>query len=139
MKRALARFSDVVQRAHRFLDRRIFVRPVLKVEIHIVEAERLQAGVDVLHERRVPSVHWAFAIRPRRYAAFGDQDRFLASAPQRTAEQRLRLSRAVPQSGIEQGDTQVERSLNGVHELPLVEATIRAANLPGANADGGYL
>src|SRR5579884_1282964 len=131
----LALAHDVVERAHRLLERREAVGPVHEVHVDVVGAEVLQALVDRREHARtaaVPEV-WLVAVV---HAELRDDEGLVATPPQRLTEGLLGRAHAVPLGGVEAVDPEVERAADGPLELGRRDVAVASADLPAPVPDG---
>jgi hypothetical protein len=100
---------------------------VQKVDVDVVG---LEAGAGILE--RLDDLGGLEVVR-------GDlvrDDRVLAAAHQPLAEHRLRVAGGVGLGGVEEGDAEVERAVDGADALRVVRASPPlAAHRPGAEAE----
>ena len=134
----LAGLHDLLQRAHRLLQRRLSVRPVDQIDIHIVGPESLQTAIDRRQRRLATAVALPLSFRPVD-AELGDDDRLLAPRAQRLAQKPLGLPISITFRRVEEIYPQVERALHRGHDLVFIKMTVSAANLPAAIADRRYV
>ncbi len=115
----LALILDAAELTDRVLDRDRRINAVKIIEIDMIDAEPLQARLDgCARSERRPVV----AGLPVRELA-GD-DETVAIFADRLAEQLLVMARAIADRGIEEGDTKIDRAVDGAHRLRVVRATI---------------
>src|SRR5881398_2239538 len=134
----LPRAHQVGHRAHRVLDRRVRIHAVLVVEVDRLEAEALQAPVARgAHVLRAP----VDGAHPRVVAAhdaeLGGDDDLLAPAAEGAPDQLLVGVRAVHVGGVEEGDAEVERAVDGGDRLVVVARAVELRHPHAAEADGG--
>ena len=127
----LAGRDQLGHRADGLLDRDGLVDAVLVVEVDVVDAEPLQRGVaggaDVLR----PAVDAdPGAVGAALVAELGGQLDLVAAAGDRLADQLLVGERAVHVGGVEEGDAEVERAVDGRDALRLVGGCRRTPTCP---------
>ena len=119
----LALGHQLGQRADGVLDRRVRVHPVLVVEVDVVGAEppqrSLDRGADV--GRAAVEVPRA-AAGVRHEAELGRQHHLVAAALDGPADELLVGERAVDLGGVDEGDAQFERPVDGADRLGVVGA-----------------
>jgi hypothetical protein len=107
----------------------------MQVQVDVVHAERTETVVDVAHERLVASIGRPLAVRSGRQTALGHHDCFLPASAKSTRQERFRATGSVAERGVEQRDTQIQRSRDGSQKVLLVVRAVLAADLPGPEAD----
>jgi hypothetical protein len=117
----LADADQIVQRAQRLLPRRERVVAVDLVEVDVIGAEALQAGVDGVHDvaARQPDRVGAAAGAP---AGLGRHHHILAPRAQRLAQDLLRAARRVDVGAVEEVDPRVQADAHQPIGLRLVGA-----------------
>ena len=124
----LARLDELLHRADGLLDRDVRVHAVLVVQVDIVDVEPMkrasQASVDVV--RRAVDAHPG-AVRVPHIAELGRQLRLGAATGDGFPEELLVRVGAVHVSGVEQGDAQVEGTVDSVGRLSLIGLAVGAA------------
>ena len=137
----LAGAHDVVQRLERLLDRHVVVPAMDLVEIDVVGAEPLQAGVDLGQDRLARQ---AGAVRPLAHAAVDlGRDHHLVApreVEQRAADDLFAGAVRIDVGGVEEVDAEVERLLDErparrLAERPRVVAALGLAVAHAAQAD----
>ena len=126
---------DVLEGAHRLLERGPVVGPVHEVDVDAVGAEVLEALLDRCHDACAAGVAEVRLV-PISDAELGDEDRVPAAPAERPSERALRRAEAVPLGGVEAVDAEVERAPDGAGEFRLLDPPVAAADLPAAEADG---
>ena len=99
--------------ADRLLDRRVGIDPVLVEEVDRVDAEPLQrafAGAARIFRAAVDADRLVAVPAQRE---LGGDDEAVAPAPDRLAEQLLVGERAVHFGGVEEGDAEIDRAVDG--------------------------
>ena len=128
----LALADQLVERAQRLFDRRVRIGEMHLVEVDLVGAQPLQAGLDGLHDR---------SARERAGSALLSQPNLVARTTslrrgaERLAEELFRRAVAVDVGGVEQRDAEIERAMHhGARNGDVMDA---AAEVVAADADDG--
>jgi hypothetical protein len=134
----LAGLDELAEGAPGVLDRHGGVHAVLVVEVDDVDAEPLQRGVaraaDVLGAA-VDADH--AAVRRPLVAELGGQHDLVAPAGDGPADQLLVGERAVHVGGVEEGDAEIQRTVDRALGLGLVTGAVELAHPHAAQALGG--
>src|SRR5207248_6426574 len=99
---------ELVEGAHRLLERDGAVRPVHEIDVDVVGAEVLEGLVDRGEgslPAAVPKVRLVAVVHPE----LADDDRLVPPASERLAEGSFRRTHAVPLGRVEAVDAEVER------------------------------
>ena len=134
-KAGLALPHDLVERAHRLLERCGRVRPVDEQDVHVVRAEIEQALIDGGEDRLGAAVA---ALGPVAVAdaALGDDEHVLAPPCERLAEEPLRLPSAVGGRGVEAVDPYVYGVVDRLGDLGSLDVAVAAPHLPAPEPEG---
>ena len=142
MWRILPSLHQLGERADGVLDRRVRVDAVLVVQVDVVGAEPPQRALD-----RGADVGRAAVEAPRAAAGVGDeaelgrQHDLVAAALHGPADELLVGVGAVDLGGVDEGDAEVERPVDGADRLGVVGAGagVGVGHAHGAQADAGDL
>src|SRR5712671_121634 len=105
-----------------------------EIEVHMIRLQPLQALLDRRHDAG------AAAVPPGRYFVvahpeFGDDADIPTAAAERASQCLLRHPHPVRFGGVEAGYAIVDRLLDGVLKLALVDPAVRAADFPATEPD----
>jgi hypothetical protein len=133
----LAGLDQLGHRPPGVLHRHRAVHPVLVVQVDMVDPEPRQRPItgppDVV---RFPVDAHPAAIGPVLVAELGGQHHLVAVSGDRPPDQPLVGERSVHVGGVQQGDAQLQRPVDGGDRLLLVGRPIRLAHHQAAQADG---
>jgi hypothetical protein len=123
--------------AHRFLDRRVRVDPVLVVEVDVVDPEALERLVAGLpHIFRIASNAEIFAVLAADVREFGGKHDLVAAVGYRLADQDFVGEGAVHVGGVKECDAKLERAVDGRDRLGLIATAIEFRHAHAAEAQG---
>jgi hypothetical protein len=133
----LALGDELGERADRLLDRDVRVDAVLVVEVDVVGAEPGERAFDRPPHVLRGTVEPPRAVRHGPYAELRRDRHLVAAAGNRTADQLLVRVRPVDLGGVEEGDPQLDRALNGRDRLRLVGLAVEGGHAHAAEAESG--
>ena len=126
--------------ADRVLDRRVGVDAVLVVEVDRVDAEPLEAGLAGLaHVSGRPSKPVMAPSAAAHDAELGGEDDAVALALEGAADQLLVGTAAVHVGGVEEGDAELERVVDGRDRFRFAAADVEVGHAHAAEAEGRHL
>ena len=137
----IARFAladDVVENAHRLLERRVWIGPVDEIDIDVISDEICQTLVERGHDPCAAAVAAIGRLRIAN-ADLGDEADVAAAGTERSGERLLGDTHAVGFGGVEAIDPGIERAMHRLFELRRIDRAIGAADFPAAKAYGGNL
>src|SRR5439155_249817 len=118
-------------RADRLLDRHAPVHAVLVVEVDVSHAESRERGVAGLAHVLRAAVHaHKGPVRFADVAELGGQDDALASVRDCLADEPFVGERAVDIGRVEEGDTEVDRAMDGGDRLGVIAVAVACASAP---------
>ena len=136
----LALGDQLGHRADGVLDRGVRVDPMLVVEVDVVSAQALQGALDGGADVRRAAVDGAgSAFGVRHQAELRRHHHLVTAAPDGPPDQFLVEEGAVDLGGVEVGDTQIQRPVDGADRLGVAAFTgvVVAGHRHGAQADPG--
>ena len=137
----IARFAladDVVENAHRLLERHVWIGPVDEIDIDVISGE---IGQTLLERGHDPCAATVAAIGCLRIADadLGNEADVASTGTERPGERLLGDAHAVGFGGVEAIDPSVECAMHRLFELRRIDRAIGAADFPAAKAYGGNL
>ena len=135
----LALGHELAHGADRLLNRRVGVDAVLVVEVDVVDTQPEQRAVAGLAHVLGPAVDGAPGriVRVTHDAELGGDDRLVAVPGQRLADEQLVGVRPVHVGGVEEGDPELERTVDGGGGLVVVDRPVEVGHPHAAEALAG--
>src|SRR5215469_332729 len=126
--------DQLIERAHRLLERHVTVGPVNQIHVDVVGVEILETLLDRLHH---PLAGAAAVVGGVRIAdtKLGRDHYFLAARAERLGERLLRCTETVRFGRVETVDALINGAADGLDEFRLLDAAVAPAYLPAPDSD----